>query len=383
MRDRRLARWAVLLWAAGAGCSSPSSPNVSGESHWLLACRDDSGCGDESLSCVCGTCTRACSTDASCKGGACYDTDSPLLLQRCEARKLAGAGVCLAQCKVDRDCGAGRSCSEGACVASPYADIDASVSWSEPVRELPMELTISGEVDDKLGTWRDIDCDPTRSSFCVSLTLESDAAGAARGFVEFASDHPVYGPFAPAVDPNLGYPREVVAGRYGDLFANNLPNVHYRLANARLVGDELSFEWNGYELWRDWCAMQTPYAWQFGERTLYFCVPQDQGQWAELDLGKLALCRSAEFTDLCTDESGRRLPCACVDPSDPLCSTNLCKCTAEGCGLPPPNRRWALRFDAPKEVPLGDADQETAWLSMPDEPQIGVVPMLRLGRVTP
>src|SRR5690242_12729072 len=69
-------------------CSGKSGPQVGGESHWLATCKRDRDCGGEGLSCVCGACTLACSNDMGCgstKPAACYNTNSPLLLQRCEA----------------------------------------------------------------------------------------------------------------------------------------------------------------------------------------------------------------------------------------------------------------------------------------------------------
>lgn len=149
---------ACLLVAWCFGCSGKHGPQVGGDSHWLAACLEDVECGGEELSCVCGTCTKACARDASCSGGvgaACYDRGSPLLLQRCEDRSSAPShGICLPTCKRNADCGARRACAQGACVPaaesdagtvgatqtaqptvqiSDFAGVDAAVSWSQPV----------------------------------------------------------------------------------------------------------------------------------------------------------------------------------------------------------------------------------------------------------
>ncbi|HKP57326.1 MAG TPA: hypothetical protein VJV78_11430 [Polyangiales bacterium] len=355
MLSRTLGLWLLLTAAA---CSSPNSPNVSGESHWLMACRDDDECGDGKLSCVCGTCTRACSTDDSCQGGQCYDTDSPLILQRCEARELQGAGVCLATCTGDGECGKGRACIEGACMTTaPFANVDAAVSWSEPVREPVPDEVIQGDASELLGTWRE-DCDPSmpanNSEGCMTITIERDSAGDVRGHIQYERTGSKYGPFAPAVDAGRGYPVEVTVSEY-TAASWSATSVAYSLFNGYISADadtprlEFFFDFSRLELWRTWCEMQTPYAWHIGERTFYYCVPQAEAEWSELDMGKVVLCRSAEMMASCEDRLGNHLPCACRDQTNPLCSSTVCSCTAQGCGMLAGSRRAVLNVSADRQ----------------------------------
>jgi hypothetical protein len=254
--------------------------------------------------------------------------------------------------------------------ADEFADLDASVPWSEPVALLAPELIVQGEPGDKLGTWRYADCNPAESSTgCLSVTLERDAAGDVQGYFEQADRASEFGTFAPPVDADLGYPREVELSDYASLTTGGIAGVHYRLSNASIAGDQLAFEWNEHEVWRDWCAMQTPYLWQIGERTFYFCVPQDERQWSSLDLGKVVLCRSADVMELCDG----RIPCVCIDASDPLCSPAYCRCDAQSCGLPREIRKATITFNA---------DKRTAFYTQPYLDSASEV-MLRLEKVAP
>src|SRR5690349_3454220 len=114
-------------------CSSPR-PQVGGETHWLRSCWSDAECGG-ALACICGSCTRTCHEDDRCEGGrpaACYEQDSPLLLQRCAGTSpdvQAAAGVCLPLCASDEQCSGGKRCEQGACVpAEPAADAGSAPS---------------------------------------------------------------------------------------------------------------------------------------------------------------------------------------------------------------------------------------------------------------
>jgi hypothetical protein len=68
-KTRRLRALALLfggvaLWAAAC---TRADPPTGGETHFLKSCTASSSCGDD-LSCVCGVCTRACTTAAECAG---------------------------------------------------------------------------------------------------------------------------------------------------------------------------------------------------------------------------------------------------------------------------------------------------------------------------
>ncbi len=85
----------VLLLSS---CRSASSP-TGGETHFLRTCSADPACGD-GLSCVCGACTRSCTSSADCSG---------LTLARCvapaEPSACSDTGArCEVVCNVDADC---------------------------------------------------------------------------------------------------------------------------------------------------------------------------------------------------------------------------------------------------------------------------------------
>jgi hypothetical protein len=107
-------------------CSKRSTPQVGGsESHWLAECSASLDCGD-ALECICGACTRLCSTDDACAGdvaAGCYDRSSQALVQRCEANATTpSAGVCLRECLDDSDCPDSLMCIEGVCVPRAARD---------------------------------------------------------------------------------------------------------------------------------------------------------------------------------------------------------------------------------------------------------------------
>lgn len=352
---RRL--FAIALGLMASSCSPGSGPVVGGETHWLAVCSKDRDCGGDGLHCICGTCTKACAGDEACQGGQCYDSKSPLLLQRCdELQAEALPAICLAQCETDVDCGSGRGCEQGACVPgqssvriSDFADASDEVSWSEPVVTLPELDALEGVTPDVLGTWREADCDPAHppmraANGCLSIELVRAGASETRGWVRVErTSGDVLGPFEPARDPDVGYPRELKIDQYKGVTGLPLPDVDYRVLNGRMSGDRLMFNWNLFDVWRDWCALQRPYRWTVAERSMFFCVPQDAAQQALLDEGKVVLCRSADFEPVCGDGT-MKLPCSCVDLFNPRCSSTVCACDSERCGIPAVSLSAELSF---------------------------------------
>lgn len=366
-----------LAWiVGGVACSTPSRPMVGGESHWLAECGDDAQCGDD-LNCVCGTCTRACAEDATCAGGrdaACYDPSSPLLLRRCEDLGSGeSSGVCLPQCSRDSDCGTTRTCMQGACVPKNVAP---DIEWSAPV-ELPKPQTvIEGGDDSIVGVWRERDCNVAapKGSACIQLLIERNQRGDLVGSVllrnESSNTTMMSGPFAPVTNPDLGYPTEIVPDHYSDIPYGGLKDMPYRILDGHVSGGRFSFSWSAYDLWHDWCAMQTPYPWQVGDRQFYFCVPQDQNARASIDRGKLALCTSAEFLELCPavhSDTHSLIPCVCdtwataKHRDAALCSPAYCHCDAKGCDL---NNAISYAF---VDLSVGGDEMTGTW--QPPDPQ--------------
>ena len=369
-----ISRYAILALAlALASCSDKPAPQVGGESHWLAACSADPDCADPELSCVCGTCTRACSRDAMCGGGrkaACFDPDSPLLLQRCEQRGTDGAGgVCLLSCRKDGECGDARACKEGACVPGvPVAtsdggiadagatdpptsapsthDFDAvspAVSWSQPVTVPKPATTVAGADDRILGTWQETRCDEAHTEddgewSCARLVLERGPSGEVTGtfdirFAGFDSDNQVAGPFAAAQDPDVGWPTELAVTDYFKLALNVATDVRYRMLDGRFEGDTLTFSWSIYDPWHEWCALQQSFRWEVDGHGFHFCVPQGEAAQAGIDEGKIVLCTSADFEPICFDGI-ERVPCVCQGESpllNPRCSPAYCQCDDAGC----------------------------------------------------
>lgn len=372
MRRAVLMRLGVAwLAVAGLGCFSPSEPRVGGESHWLVECSHDTQCGD-GLSCVCGTCTHACSKDEACAGSidaACYDPSSPLLLKRCEDRSNAEShGVCLPHCLQAQDCGETRTCMRGACVPRTKADVPGAtdgtdaqtpievgtstgaVPWSEPVQVPVPHASIAAGDDSLVGVWHQTNCGDTNVpgmfECILRLEIERDAEGAVTGhvFYESADTNPS-APFAPASDPDVGYPTERDVSEYDQLYSGPLKGNPYRMLDGHLASGRFTFSWSAFDPWHDWCGLQTPYPWQVGDRRFYFCVPQDENARAAYDPGKVALCTSADFLKLCRNGHGDTLPCVCggtppMDAAYPderenpaLCTPAYCHCDEHSCDM--------------------------------------------------
>jgi hypothetical protein len=364
--SKRLLLGSLLL--VSASCSSKSStPHVGSESHWLAECSIGDDCGDDAA-CICGACTRRCSTDVACAGGvpaACYNPSSPALVQRCEASDLEpSAGVCLRGCVESSDCGASQACIGQACVPRLASDPlssdgsaldggasndplspdeldellskDQTIDFSEPVAMPTLESGITGGDERIVGTWVEENCEPaeppgTQPFGCTRLTLARDASGGVTGTVQL--DRLVSEPsFPPAEDPDVGYPPGVDPWVYDEYTWNFPAGTPLRVLDGQLDGDRLTFTWSPYDLWHDWCAMQTSYRWMVGDHAFAFCVPQDRTQWTEIDEGKIVLCSSADFEPLCST-GGSLIPCPCAgDASSPRCSPAYCRCDDSGCG---------------------------------------------------
>jgi hypothetical protein len=246
---------------------------------------------------------------------------------------------------------------EGACVAAALGDAGSagaladaavpaidnvrvdqvadSVSWTEAVAVPAVQTTIEGADDRILGTWLEAGCDSASKSpgskGCVRVTIARDSSGAVSGTLRYDGP-PQLGPFSPASDPDLGYPIEVAPARYMDLQLNGDNGVDYRLLDGSFHDQRLTFGWSVTDLWSSWCQLQVPYLWRVQAHEIYFCVPQDKTQQAAFDEGKVALCRTDTFEDLCTNPNGISVPCVCLpDDRDPRCSQAVCRCDSHGC----------------------------------------------------
>lgn len=351
-RARRKVPWWVIAGAALClSCSPSRGPQVGGETHWLALCSHDNECGDDGLKCVCGACTRACSGDEGCSSGQCYDTQSPLLLERCESHSFFddSKGVCLAQCKRDGDCEGGQACNSGACVPSEPAmngERSAAVSWDTPVAVQPSQSAILGAPDSIVGTWTQPNCDPGQPETpfitgCVTLVIERDGDHIEGRFSYEQTNAPLTA-LAPATDGSVGYPPVSDPGDFTRFFEKLQAGVKYRVLNGSYASQRLSFDLNRADVWRDWCPLQKPYRWDVAGRSLYFCAPQDIAEQERLNLGRRVLCRTADYGPWCPS-AGTQLPCPCVD-GDPLCSATVCQCDSRSCDVIQALQRVEVEF---------------------------------------
>lgn len=99
----------LALAATSCGAKTSDGNGTDSNTHWLARCSADNDCGD-GLSCVCGACTRQCSSSGSCES---LDEGALCLDLLCDGEPLA---VCSLGCNEPADCGSGTSCEGGACV---------------------------------------------------------------------------------------------------------------------------------------------------------------------------------------------------------------------------------------------------------------------------
>lgn len=368
---------ATVVSCEGGGDSSDGSTN------WLKPCDATADCNSE-YRCVCGVCTLLCSSGADCSAlpghAVCVESKADL-----ERACRFGFGVspseaaCFPPCVGDGECSDGLACRAGLCVpdrsvtdggppvgwdasvdaAAPpvmplarpadrpdpqaFADVDVPVSFEEPVVLPPPDRTISGDASAMVGAWVEVDfegvtCDPNTAESmstgrtCTYLEIRRDTEGRYVGGLYQESSRSQFSSFPPPVDPTVGYPEGIPAEEYPDL-RRLTRGVRYQVLDGTVRDDTLSFFVSPLDLWQEWCAMQTPYHWDLGDRYAYRCVPQS-ATLADTDPGKLGLCTSRDDLDQCTYSDGTSGPCVCTGDggsSHPQCSDLFCVCSETGC----------------------------------------------------
>lgn len=335
-------------------CLGKQGPYAGGESHWLAQCANDGDCGGGDLRCVCGTCTRACSTDAACAGGkaaSCYNTSSPLLLQRCEDRGFDGSrGLCLARCAADKDCGSGRTCMVGACLPALRADAGASdptssgqpstqtsdfngvstdISWTDPVVVPVPQVQIAGGDQRIVGEWQEANCDPAaQTQGCARLLITLTDTGEATGNLMFGSLQSAPGMFPEAEDPDVGYPVGLDLRKYGDLISPTAL-VPYRMLDGSFKNGQLTFAWSPLDLWHTWCGLQKPYPVTRSGRRFDYCVPSKLQDQKGIDESKVLLCMPVDFMCPGSNNASPK-PCVCSGGSGWNC-LGVCRCDNVKC----------------------------------------------------
>jgi hypothetical protein len=113
----------LFLLAIGCGGQSEQA-STDGNTSWLKICGADVDCGD-GLSCLCGTCTASCDSNAACSDFADAVCVESTELDSCETPR--NRPLCLAECSEDDDCealGSEFSCTGGSCRLVVQSSID-------------------------------------------------------------------------------------------------------------------------------------------------------------------------------------------------------------------------------------------------------------------
>jgi len=373
------ARWVVLAVLGLVGCRS-GSPSADANSNWLGACNEHADCGSDTA-CICGLCTRTCEHDAQCGSeevaATCVDP-APIEsgIGCAGVIRAAGDRLCLAACGSDADCEGDARCAGGACWSDtpgivPAADagaeppdarvdasgrgptqsdvpraidagadlsqFDASFDFDTPVARPQPQVVIESTADapSLIGVWVDAsNGDFMRLRLEIRGSSAQDAVGSA---IPVCGQCPIQGPLAPASDPDLGYPVELGVEEQGGLRTNLLPGLDYRMFDGRADAQGFRFWFSNYDVWRDWCALQTPHPIEVDGRRSWSCIAE------------------AVAFDL--------VPPADLDPKKWLCAydNSVCRCDERGCSVEPHGavQTLDLRFEGDSLVGVWTASMDT------------------------
>lgn len=370
-----------LLFLAAAGCTCETGGVEDGSNtNWLTYCESSADCSDNA-SCICGLCTRICTTDEECSTGerpaSCVEPDPASEAGGCAVVvRDARVKICLPDCDDSGDCGDESICIRGACWPtnddiidirgeSPFVidndqagsgsgsgsggtaattdpdaaepqytestpaeidsalpgylqELDAAMDFSDPVQLPEPETIITGDFtySSLAGVWEE---QPETVRFWggpIRLVIEEDGGGRGLvGSITFLCDDgncDPMGPPPPATDPDIGYPPELKAMDQHMLRVNILPRFDYRIFDGRVEGQRFSFWITNNDLWRDWCALQTPYPVENDGRLEYYCLPDPK----PFDLSDVPYPE---------DRSGKEILCAY--------NNSVCACDADACGI--------------------------------------------------
>jgi len=137
-------------------------------------------------------------------------------------------------------------------------------------------------------------------SDAVHISFVTDGAGQVSGFISLGNGTPP----PPPTDPNVGYPADLLQQAFDVTSASRsyvAEGFAYSMHAGTFIGGRLRFRQEGGDVWRDWCAIQTPAG------TSGRCLPNagfmisgdhmscglyDSAtqQYTPVDCGKLALC---------------------------------------------------------------------------------------------
>ena len=127
----------IILCLLGGSCqennltdtseSSVLTPLIDSNTNWLLACADDTDCGEGQ--CSCGACIIPCQAELGCRlspdleqliGVDCQESNEVLSDLSCEEdMPILSIRMCIPSCEVDRDCPATFRCRNNHCAPPP------------------------------------------------------------------------------------------------------------------------------------------------------------------------------------------------------------------------------------------------------------------------
>jgi hypothetical protein len=182
LRGSRLGQWVGLALVLSAACGPAAEPQTGSETHFLVYC--DGQC-EAGLSCICGTCTQPCSTDADCARLA--PTAECIAVQDRPADascfECGADAFCDVRCAADGDCaalGPSHTCQRGFCRAPEAMGIgaDARVDLDE-VCDFYRQDLCAAELQCYGWDYRDAEhCQ--QATECWGETLVRDAVAAGR-----------------------------------------------------------------------------------------------------------------------------------------------------------------------------------------------------------
>jgi hypothetical protein len=125
----------------------PAEPTAGTNTNWMSHCSSNADCVG-GISCLCGVCTKACSTTADCAGsnGSCAEPLSTLIA----CHEPNSAPLCLAVCTFDGDCPSNELCVQGTCSLAPSGTTCASDANTllcgkfDGVFESPWQVVLGG-----------------------------------------------------------------------------------------------------------------------------------------------------------------------------------------------------------------------------------------------
>ncbi len=243
----KVSRMIVVIGAFACACADSTTPEpVGGETHFLAGC-DEGACG-AGLECICGVCTKPCTTDNTCKDQSPLATCEPAGTPNGACVNPQASPVCDVECNANTDCnslGSGFTCEQGSCrKLSTGACIDQGVLYSAAAVASDPCLACRCSPDDMACNCEDAGMDAARVSLpptnpeCAPNDRDAGSTGAPGTLTPFVPP-----PLCdPAIDPAAMPGVELVYnGEYPRWFEVTATDLYFfRDDNMGLVRTDLS-----------------------------------------------------------------------------------------------------------------------------------------------